>query len=371
MAIEPTYPDQVLGCLLGGALGNALGYARQQATTPESRLAVLQRSPESTAGLPFAEDTQLTLYTVDGLVDALEWANDGVAADETACLWLAYLRWLATQGEVPAPIAPSPPPRPIDRHAVLHARRNPGSTSISGLRTGEMGTRHRPVNQSAQDAGAMSRSAPFGLVPRIPLGMVDKLTRDAAALTHGHSAARTAAVVFATLIHRIVVEFSPLSDAVDRAVEQAGAAGDQDLAAALTRARELAGDPVANPGAVNAPAAPDIAVELGSGYTATGALALAVYAVLAAVPDEGAGTAPGGVPGPVGARDHARAALQLAADIGSNPTTTGSLVGNLIGALYGIEAFPGEWLDRVEGAGVVRETASALIGAIAGEKSRL
>ncbi|MBG6216729.1 ADP-ribosylglycohydrolase [Arthrobacter sp. CAN_A6] len=358
MAIQPTYPDRVLGCLLGGALGNALGYAQQPPTTPESPL-----SPGSTAGLPFAEDTQLTLYTVDGLVDALEWANDGVAADETACLWLAYLRWLATQGEVPAPIAPSPPPRPIDRHTVLHTRRNPGSTSITGLRTGEMGTGYRPVNPSAQDAGALSRSAPFGLVPRIPLGMVDKLTRDAAALTHGHSAAKTGAVVFATLIHRIVVESSPLADAVDRAAEQAIEAGNGDLAAALTRAVALA--------TADSPAPPDIAAELGSSGTATGALALAVYAVLAAVPGNAAGKGPGSIPGPTDARQHALAALQLAVDNGGSPATTGSLAGNLIGALYGIEAFSSEALDRVEGAGAVRETASALIGAIAGEKSRL
>ena len=40
----------------------------------------------------------MTLYTADGLLEALEWANDGVAPDINACLWLAYLRWLGTQG---------------------------------------------------------------------------------------------------------------------------------------------------------------------------------------------------------------------------------------------------------------------------------
>ena len=44
----------------------------------------------------------MTLYTVDGLVEALEWANSGVGADANACVWLAYLRWLETQG-VPVP----------------------------------------------------------------------------------------------------------------------------------------------------------------------------------------------------------------------------------------------------------------------------
>ena len=30
------------------------------------------------------DDTQMTLYTVDGLVEALEWANSGVGADANA-----------------------------------------------------------------------------------------------------------------------------------------------------------------------------------------------------------------------------------------------------------------------------------------------
>ncbi len=348
-----------MGCLLGGALGNALGYAQQQATTPEDTLAMLRRAA---GGLPFAEDTQLTLYTVDGLVDALEWANDGVAADETACLWLAYLRWLATQGEVPAPIAPSPPPRPIDGHAVLRARRNPGSTSITGLLTGDMGTRHRPVNRSAQDAGALSRSAPFGLVPRIPLSMVDRLTRDAAALTHGHSAAKTAAAVFASLIHRLAVEAMPFDEAVRKAAEQAGAADDDGLAAALNRAVALAA-------AGNTPASAGLPAELGSGWTADEALARAIYTVLAAVPGRDAGNVAEELSR--SGAEHILAAVQLAVGSGGNTATTGSLVGNLMGTRYGIEAFPDAWLDLVEGTGVVREMASALIGAVAGEKSRL
>ena len=50
----------------------------------------------------------MTLYTADGLLEALEWANDGVAADINACLWLAYLRWLGTQGVAGAGVGPVP-----------------------------------------------------------------------------------------------------------------------------------------------------------------------------------------------------------------------------------------------------------------------
>ena len=68
----------------------------------------------------------MTLYTVDGLVEALEWANSGVGADANACLWLAYLRWLDTQGE-PAPSGSRPQPRWIDAQQVLRHRRAPAT----------------------------------------------------------------------------------------------------------------------------------------------------------------------------------------------------------------------------------------------------
>ena len=121
-------------------------------------------------GSHFSDDTQMTLYTVDGLLEALEWANSGVAADTNACLWLAYLRWLGSQG-VPLPdSAPFQPPRWIDGHDVLRHRRAPGNACLSGLATGEMGTVYRPVNPESKGCGTVMRSAPFGLIPLRPGG---------------------------------------------------------------------------------------------------------------------------------------------------------------------------------------------------------
>ncbi|GAP57844.1 adp-Ribosyl-[Dinitrogen reductase] hydrolase [Arthrobacter sp. Hiyo1] len=92
----PSFESRVNGCLLGGALGDSLGYAVEfdDVATIRTRFgaAGLTSFGQLDGGTHFSDDTQMTLYTVDGLVEALEWANDGVAADETACLWLAYLR---------------------------------------------------------------------------------------------------------------------------------------------------------------------------------------------------------------------------------------------------------------------------------------
>ena len=97
----PSRESRIHGCLLGGALGDSLGYAVEfdDISTIRARFGPdgLRDFSALDGGSHFSDDTQLTLYTVDGLLEALEWANSGVAADTNACLWLAYLRWLATR----------------------------------------------------------------------------------------------------------------------------------------------------------------------------------------------------------------------------------------------------------------------------------
>ena len=111
----PSHASRIHGCLLGGALGDSLGYAVEfdDISTIRGRFGPdgLRDFSALDGGSHFSDDTQMTLYTVDGLVEALEWANDGVAADEIACLWLAYLRWLATQDVAVSSSAPVPQPR--------------------------------------------------------------------------------------------------------------------------------------------------------------------------------------------------------------------------------------------------------------------
>ena len=108
----PSHDSRIHGCLLGGALGDSLGYAVEfddiSAIRARSARTGLQDFSALDGGSHFSDDTQLTLYTVDGLLEALEWANSGVAADINACLWLAYLRWLGTQGVAGAGVGPVP-----------------------------------------------------------------------------------------------------------------------------------------------------------------------------------------------------------------------------------------------------------------------
>lgn len=356
----PTHASRIHGCLLGGALGDSLGYAVEfediSAIRGKFGPAGLQDFSALDGGSHFSDDTQLTLYTVDGLLEALEWANSGVGADTNACLWLAYLRWLATQG-VPVPeAAPFQPPRWIDSHEVLKHRRAPGNACLSGLATGEMGTFYRPVNPDSKGCGTVMRSAPFGLVPYIAAEAVYKLSADAASLTHGHPAARQSAGVF-SLIIQALASGRGLREAaenvlgrLDESLLHKGEGRDPDLVARLETALRLSAN-----GQVLGPE--ELVQSLGEGWVAEEALAVALYAVLATAPD-----APPAEPEAPAAdpQAHFRAAITLAVNHSGDSDSTASIAGNLLGTLYGEECLPAAWLEALEAPEVIRGMANRL-----------
>jgi ADP-ribosylglycohydrolase len=366
----PSRESRIHGCLLGGALGDSLGYAVEFDDIAAIRArfgpAGLQDFTALDGGSHFSDDTQLTLYTVDGLAEALEWANDGVGADTNACLWLAYLRWLGTQG-VPLPAsAPVQPARWIDTHEVLKHRRAPGNACLSGLATGEMGTVYRPVNPDSKGCGTVMRSAPFGLIPHIAPESVYKLSSDAASLTHGHPAARQGSGALSLMIHFLAAGHG-LREAAGDALAHLREADlgrnespDPVLVERLEAALRLAplpGQPAA--GALLSPE--ELVRELGEGWVAEEALAVALYAVLATAPETTAAT-------PIHREAHRqarpqahfRAAIAVAVNHSGDSDSTASIAGNLLGAFYGEECLPAAWLEALEAPEVIRGMASRL-----------
>jgi ADP-ribosylglycohydrolase len=362
----PAHGSRIHGCLLGGALGDSLGYAVEFDDIAAIRArfgpAGLQDFSMLDAGSRFSDDTQMTLYTADGLLEALEWANDGVAADINACLWLAYLRWLGTQG-VPVPAsAPVQPPRWIDGQEVLKNRRAPGNACLSGLATGEMGTVQRPVNPDSKGCGTVMRSAPFGLIPHLEPETVYKLSSDAASLTHGHPAARQSAGVFSLVIHGLATG-RELREAAESALGQLrggvlrrGEDPDADLVARLEAALRLAGG---TPGPGDALSPEDLVRELGEGWVAEEALAVALYAVLATVPETAAESATAAA-AEERAEAHFRAAIAIAVNHSGDSDSTASIAGNILGAYYGEQCLPAGWLAALEAPEVIRGMASRL-----------
>ena len=112
--VSAEFAGRVRGLLYASALGDALGYPLELLSAEQ----IAERNPkpwEAAYGeLLISDDTQLTCYTLDGLTEVLEWNNEGAAADELACLWLAYLRWFRGIDEALPETAPFSLDREID-----------------------------------------------------------------------------------------------------------------------------------------------------------------------------------------------------------------------------------------------------------------
>ncbi|MFC7402713.1 ADP-ribosylglycohydrolase family protein [Citricoccus sp. GCM10030269] len=335
MSDSPAYPSRILGLLAGGAAGDALGY-----TVEFSTLAQIQErygegglthpvqleAIRSGQTIPVSDDTQLTLFVLDGLLDWIEWSNEGSMADPAACVWLSCLRWYRTQtGHLPEG-APEPPSRWLEDHRELQVQRAPGQACLSGLGSKDMGLPRKPQNPQARGCGTVMRSAPYGMVPGLEESTVVSLAHQGAVLTHGHPAAWTSAAAFALMISRLMAGHG-FSAALTAALDWLETLPDDGgTSAALRMAGRLAGQVAGQPSGQQQSF--PVPAELGAGWVADEALAIAVYCVLVTEPE----TAPE-------PSVHFRTALHLAVNHDGDSDSTAALAGQLLGARYGMEIF--------------------------------
>ncbi|MEY9213185.1 ADP-ribosylglycohydrolase family protein [Thermobifida halotolerans] len=321
------YRARVRGCLLGGAVGDALGAPVEFHTLHAIRAAHGPRGVRSHAA-PEAlvtDDTQMTLWTVEGLIRAgNRQALHGGKLDPAPAVHDAYLRWYHTQNHA----------APTGDHtgwlagrAWLYARRAPGTTCMNALSEAADGRQERGAGNTngSKGCGGVMRSAPFGLLPPHTASDDDVFdwADQAAGLTHGHPTGRLASGATALLVRRLVS-----GDDLDAALDAVLAAlrtrpHHEETTEALVAARAAAAD---------GPPRAETVETLGGGWIAEEALAIAVYAALVHR-------------GPQEFTD----ALALAVTHSGDSDSTGAVCGNLLGALHGEAALPGELADPVEG----------------------
>ncbi|MGW4893272.1 ADP-ribosylglycohydrolase family protein [Kitasatospora sp. NPDC004240] len=345
---ESGFADRVRGALLGGAIGDALGWPVEFLQLHQIRE---QYGPDGVTGLPtggriaeVTDDTQMTLFTAEGLIRGFVrgWSGGGGSVPEA--VHGAYQRWLLTQQQG-SPDS-TQPGVPYDgwllRQPFLYARRAPGNACLSGtayhreFEAPSAPGRPGPINAHSKGCGTVMRSAPFGLA-RLGAEQAFGLALQCAQLTHGHPTGYLAAGAFAALVER-VAGGTPLWTAVGETIEQtAEQPRSEETVRALRRAVRVAeedGGPSAE------------AVErVGLGWIAEECLAIAVYCALAAAP------------GP----DPAREALLLAVNHSGDSDSTGAVCGNLVGAAYGAAALPRDWTEAVEGREVLLRVADDLL----------
>ena len=332
--------DKIRGSLVGGAVGDALGYPVEFICSYEgiqkrygengiTRLDTTQwwlPDEEKSGKAWISDDTQMTLFTACGLLNA---KAQGKAPKYAICE--AYLEWYNTQigkrsgrrkdcwiGELPE----------------LNNRRAPGNTCMTALQDILRGK--DPYNNS-KGCGGIMRTAPVALYGAVwrdtPEGEplegrisnikdVDMLAADAAEITHQHPLGWLSSALEAHVIYRIMQKDCPtvddfkvyLSEGYDMflSLYPNEGAGITQLRALTDKALGLVGSSASDVDNIEA---------IGEGWVAEETLAIAVYCAVKYF-------------------DNFEKAIIASVNHKGDSDSTGAVTGNILGAVVGYDAIP-------------------------------
>jgi len=307
---------QYEGCLLGLALGDALGAPVEFLLIED----ILQEyGPEGICGLEpwrdfragcFTDDTQMSLATARGCVDAYLALRHGEPWRPAQAVYKRYLMWLRSQN-------------------IAYMNRAPGATCLWALRSGRMGTIEAPFN-TRKGCGGVMRVAPAGLA--FPPGQAFQYGAEFAAITHGHPSGYLSAGVLAEVV-ALLLEGKDMAQSVDASVRTLKRwRWHEETLEKVERARGLAADAVPPLEAIPL---------LGAGWVGEEALAIALYCSLHLQQDW-------------------EAAVLAAVNHSGDSDSTGSITGAILGTLHGREALPQPWVAQLETTSGIRAMAEDL-----------
>ncbi len=328
---------KIRGCLLGGAVGDALGAPVEfmnrreiQEEFGNDRVTGYVEYPDGTGSI--TDDTQMTLFTSEGIMRAVTRANQKGICSVEDVVYYAYQRWLLTQGlkNIAKPV----------REEYLHSgwlikckelfiQRAPGNSCLSALQAREQGNISQPVNNS-KGCGTVMRMAPAGLVG----GDAFKLGRELSALTHGHPTGYYAGAAMADLIQHIYEDeaHKPLQEYVKKTVERLELEEKaQEVVITLKQALEMA----------STHCSLDEAEKLGEAWIAEEALAVSVFCALRS-------------------QDDFRKGVLAAVNIDGDSDSTGAITGNILGVYLGENEIPQDWISNLRERIIVKKIADDL-----------
>jgi len=321
------------GCLLGGAVGDALGAPVEFLDLDEILRAYGEQGIRDYAPAygklgAITDDTQMTLFTAEAVLSAhLTAALQSREPDFFRAAAASYARWLMTQENSRLVSSGNQKASWLLQQKKLFSRRAPGTTCLSALQTSR-GKVTRATNDS-KGCGGVMRIAPLGMYFAHSLSRernrdralsnIFAAGRDLAAITHGHPSGFLTAGVLAVVVS-LVLGGGTLPDALHAAKEVLRQhPSHKETLAAIEKAETLA---------KSCPCERRALRELGKGFVAEEALAMGLYCALGAKNFEDG--------------------IILAVNHGGDSDSTGSITGNLLGAAAGVEAIPDRWLAHLE-----------------------
>ena len=328
--------NKIRGSITGGAIGDALGYPIEfvysfndicarygKEGITEFDMSYPWLESEEKKAL-FSDDTQMTLYTVEGLLEA---ERNGKPIAPTVCN--AYLAWYAHQAGRKVKISYQSKLSEIEE---LNQNRAPGNTCLSALAAIHAGK--EPQNAS-KGCGGIMRVAPVGLYGAAhdwsPADTA-RLAGELAELTHLHplstySSAALAVIVQLCASSEDAVDKEMFKGIVDKSLKIVSDVYGAD-AAAMDEFRKIVGNAMS---LEDDPQSDWQIIEdrIGEGWVAEETLAIALFSTLRHV-------------------DDFSGCLISAVNHGGDSDSTGAVAGNIIGAILGDDAIPGKFKKEIQ-----------------------
>lgn len=330
--------DKFRGCLIGGAVGDALGYAVEFCS--EDRI-FAQYGKDGITDYALSDgvaivsdDTQMTMFTATALLDGITRGNmRGIMGSFESYIALEYIGWYLTQTA----------PFPVDRDEYyakyswimndprLFQRRAPGNTCLSALSMGGKGTLEEPINNS-KGCGGIMRVAPIGLYfangnyDKMPQTDIDLIGAKAAAITHGHELGYIPAAALVHIINLLAKneKISVLDAVADSVVTMRKIFDKSEHLEYFHRLMEKAGTL-----AVTSDNDVDAIHQLGEGWVAEETLAIAVYCAIKYQNDF-------------------EKAICTAVNHNGDSDSTGAVCGNILGTYLGLSNIPQKYKTNLE-----------------------
>lgn len=328
--------NKIRGSITGGAIGDALGYPVEfvysfndicarygKEGITEFDMSYPWLESEEKKAL-FSDDTQMTLYTAEGLLEA---ERNGKPIAPT--VGNAYLAWYAHQAGRKVKISYQSKLSEIEE---LNQNRAPGNTCLSALAAIHAGK--EPQNAS-KGCGGIMRVAPVGLYGAAhdwsPADTA-RLAGELAELTHLHplstySSATLAVIVQLCASSEDAVDKEMFKGSVDKSLKivsdvyGADAAAMDEFLKIVGNAMSLENDPQSDWQIIED--------RIGEGWVAEETLAIALFSTLRHV-------------------DDFSGCLISAVNHGGDSDSTGAVAGNIIGAILGDDAIPGKFKKEIQ-----------------------
>lgn len=364
--------DRVRGSLIGGAIGDALGYPIEFMSLKAIRQKygdkgyTYYQEFNNSGKAVISDDTQMTLFTANGLLNYITrvtLTNGFHWQTLVEFVTLAYKDWLKTQEGVAYYYDFDPFKCWIRDIKELNVRRAPGNTCISALQSLEM---WREVQNDSKGCGGVMRVAPIGLLAAVDLQstiedyygaevqrrewdatQVARLGGDSAAITHKHPlgylpAAFLADLIFHILMSEVPLSFSVLENYMGSVYSDIWKEYETDKEhKALEELWKLIEKAIAL--AARWDVAEETAIrQLGEGWTGDEALAIAIYCMMKHP-------------------DSFEKAVIAAVNHDGDSDSTGAICGNLMGAIVGYEAIPSRFITDLELKELILEIADDIV----------